>query len=176
MGCTEDGVESLRPCSELGSVRFADEDSSGSAHARHEQVVLGGNMVLEERRAVGGANACGIDEVFVGDRQAVQRTQRLAMRLHLIGARCRCGCLVRNERDNGVHPGIDAIDLLEVLLKRFAGRKLLGADHGGHLNRRREAERGRRLLGAHRSGKNGGGRDCGQAREKLTACAVVLLW
>ena len=96
MGCTEDGVEGLRAGAELGSVGFADEDSSGSAHARHEQVVLGGNMVLEERRAVGGADAGGIDEVFVGDGQAMQRTQRLAMRLHLVGARCRCGCLVRD--------------------------------------------------------------------------------
>ena len=140
VGCAEDTVEGLRAGTELGDVGFAEEDGAGGAHARDEQVVLGGDVVLEEGRAEGGADAGGFDEVLVGDGQTVQRTEGFATRLHLVGAGCGCGCLVGDERDDGVDLRIDAIDLLEVLGKSFASRKLLGADQGRHLDRRGEAE------------------------------------
>jgi hypothetical protein len=105
-------VEGLRAGTELGDVGFAEEDGAGGAHARDEQVVVCGHVVFEEGRAEGGADAGRFEEVLVRDGQAMQRTEDFAMRLHLIGAGCSCGCLVGDERDNGVDLRIDTIDLL----------------------------------------------------------------
>ena len=81
----EDSVECLRAGAEFGRVGFADDDGAGAPHALDDDVVFGGDVVLVERRAEGGADAAGLDQVLVGDGQAVQRAQRLAARLHLVG-------------------------------------------------------------------------------------------
>ena len=139
-GCAEDTVEGLRAGAELGDVGFAEEDGAGGAHARDEQVVVCGDVVFEEGRAEGGADAGGFEEVLVRDGQTMQGAERFATRLHLVGAGCVCGGLVGDQGDDGVDLRIDAIDLLEVLGKSFASRKLFGSDQGRHLDRRGEAE------------------------------------
>ena len=95
--CAEDTVEGLRAGTELGDVGFAEEDGAGGAHARDEQVVLCGDVVFEEGRAEGGADAGGFEEVLVRDGQTMQRTEDFATRLHLVGAGCGCGGLVRDQ-------------------------------------------------------------------------------
>jgi hypothetical protein len=68
MGCAEDLVEGLRACTEFRDVGLAEEDGAGSAHARDQQVIFRGDVVFEKRRAIGGADAGGIDQVLVRDR------------------------------------------------------------------------------------------------------------
>ena len=73
--CAEDGVEGLRAGAEFGRIGLADDDCAGAPHALDDDVVFGGDVVLEERRAEGGADAAGFEQVLVRDGQAVQRAQ-----------------------------------------------------------------------------------------------------
>jgi len=140
VGCAEDTVEGLRAGTEFGDVGFSEEDGASGAHARDEQVVLRGDVVFEEERTIGSADAGGVNEVFVRDGQTMQRAEDFATRLHLVGASRGRGGLIGDEGDDGVDLRIDTIDLLEVLGESFASGKLLSSDQGGHLHRRGEAE------------------------------------
>ena len=112
---------------------------------------MGGDVVFEERRAEGGADAAGFEEVLVGDGQTVQRAERFAARLHLVGACGGFGGHLGDQGDDGVDLGIDAIDLLEVLGERFAGGELLCSNELGHLDCAGETKRGGRGLGFKRA-------------------------
>ena len=55
-----------------GVLVFADGDRAGALHALDDNIVLGGNVVLEEQRTERGANAARFEQILVRDRQAVQ--------------------------------------------------------------------------------------------------------
>ena len=67
-----DGVGAGR---EFRRVGLAEHDGAGGLEAAHHFGVFGRHMVLEQRRAVGGANAGGRRHVLDADRQAVQRPE-----------------------------------------------------------------------------------------------------
>ena len=69
----EHAVEGLRSGAELRRVGLADRHRACGAHARDDQRVARRDVVLVEQRAAGRANAGGVDQVLVRDRQAVQR-------------------------------------------------------------------------------------------------------
>jgi hypothetical protein len=72
----------------------------------------------------------------VRDGQAMQRAQGAALDLELIGGLGAGACAVGHQRDDGVHPGVHALDAREVGVHDFACRELLAADA------RREVDRG----------------------------------
>jgi len=78
-----------------------------------------GDVVFEKGRAEGGADAGGFEEVLVATgRPCRGRAFRRAPASRRRGLRLRG--LVGDQGDDGVDLRIDAIDLLEVLLQRFA--------------------------------------------------------
>ena len=93
-----------------------------------------GTLSLIERRAERRADAGGVDEILVRDRQAVQRTERAAARLLLVGLRRVGHRPVGDERDDRVDLRIDALDAREVRRHHLARRELLAPDARGELD------------------------------------------
>ena len=105
-----DGIEAVRSQAEFGRVGLADQDRAGGPDARGKQFVLVGYMIAEDRRAVRGANARGLDQILDGEGQAVQRP--------LVGccvsrSRLRQQIIAWAKRDDRVDGGIDAVDAVE---------------------------------------------------------------
>ena len=86
------------------------------------------DVVLENSRAVGGANAGGIHQVLVRDGKPVQWTEDGAARLHFVCFAGVLDSLLRDQRDDRVHLGIDAFDLLEMSVHCFARAEFLAAN------------------------------------------------
>ena len=68
----EHRVVRVRAQAEFGRVGLADHDAAGALHARDHEVVEGGNVVGEERRAERGANAGGGRHVLDRHRKPVE--------------------------------------------------------------------------------------------------------
>ena len=77
-------------------------------------------------------------QILVRDRQAVQRPEFFAARLHLIGLGGGVGSHLRHQGHDGVDLGVHALDLLQVHGQRFARGEFLRADQARHLDRARE--------------------------------------
>ena len=136
----EHGVERVRSGAELRRVRLAERDRAGRADARDDERVLRRDVVSIERRTERRANAGRGDEILVRDRQSVQRTERPAARLLLVGLRRVGHRAVGDERDDRVDLRIDALDAREVRGHDVARRDLLLANAPRELDRRERAE------------------------------------
>ena len=88
-GRAEHPVERLRAGAELGRVGLADDDRSRPPQAFDEQAVGVRDVLGEDRRAIRGAHPGRVLEVLDRERQAVQRSQRLAARDRLVGGQRR---------------------------------------------------------------------------------------
>ena len=98
--CTEHGVEGLRSTgTKLRRVRLAYGDRASGANPGDDQRVVRRHVVAKERRPVRGANACGVHQVLVRDRQAVQHASRPAAHDDsVVGAGRVCQRLFGDER------------------------------------------------------------------------------
>ena len=86
----EHRVERLRSGAELRRVRLADDDRAGAAARRStSSESSAGHEVLEDRRPERRADAFGRLQILVRDRQAVQRTDGVAVGELLVGRRAR---------------------------------------------------------------------------------------
>ncbi len=168
-GGAEDPVEGLGPGAEFRGVGFAESNGAGQTHALDDEVVFGGDVILEERGAEGGTDAAGFHEVLVGNREAVKRAQLLFVSLFLVGGRSRGGGHLRYEGDDGVDLRVDAADLFEVFGEGLARRESAGADEAGHLDRAEEANRAGGSLGA----RSGGRQRCGAEGVERFAAAQI---
>ena len=136
-GRAEDLVEGLRARAELRGVRLPHRDRSRCLQALDEQRRLGRNPAAVDRRPVGRPDACGVDEILVGDRQAVQDTGRRApVESHGAAAER----LLGDECHDRVHLRVDPLDLGEVRLHHLDGRELPRPQPAGQLRRVQKAE------------------------------------
>jgi hypothetical protein len=138
----EDSVKRLRSCAELRRVGLADDDRARAPDTFDNNIVFRGNVVLIERRAEGSADAAGFQQIFVRDRQTVERPDFLFARLHLIGL---CRSLrghLRHQAYDGIDLRVDAFDLLQVRGQCFPCRQLFRADETCHFHRAGKAKRG----------------------------------
>ncbi len=99
-----------------------------------------GNVIFIQRRAVRSANAARFQQVFVRDREAVQRAQRFAVRLLFVGFRRGFGGRLRCESHDRVYFGIHALDLFQMCGQSFARGEFLFADHAGHFDGAQETD------------------------------------
>ena len=76
----------MRTGTEFRRIRFADRDCARCLDAVDDQVVGGGNVVLEDGRAKGSEDAFGVDEILVGDGQAVEGAEGFALGLVFVGS------------------------------------------------------------------------------------------
>ena len=128
-GGAEDGVEGVRPGRELRHVGLAEEHHAGRADPLDDQVVVVGHVVREQRRAEGRRPPGGGVGVLHRERQAVQRTQRTAAGLVLVGRAGAGAGPVLVERDDRVELGVAGGDPVEVQVEQLA-RRDLAPGHG----------------------------------------------
>ncbi len=98
------------------------------ANPRHDRRIARRHMIAKERRATRRANACRVDEILVGHRQAVQRADGPAARDGLVGFGRVGHRLFRDQRDDRVDLRVDAFDARKVRGHHFARRPALQAE------------------------------------------------
>ena len=128
-GGAEDGVEGVRPGRELRHVGLAEEHHAGRADPLDDQVVVVGHVVREHRRAEGRRPPGGGVGVLHREGQAVQRAQRAAAGLVLVGGAGAVAGPVLVERDDRVELGVAGGDPVEVQVQQLA-RRDLAPGHG----------------------------------------------
>ena len=97
-----------------------------------------GHVVAIERRSASRPDACGVHEVLVRHRQAVQHADGTATDDCLVGRGRASHRLLGDERDDGVDLRIHTLDLRKMRGHDFARRDLLASESrrefdGGHL-------------------------------------------
>ena len=81
------------------------------------------NPILEYRAGGGGAYPGGIDEIFQGERDAVQRPAPVSANNFILSAACLCKRQFCSHRDEGIQNRIQFLNLREALLRQFHGRQ-----------------------------------------------------
>ena len=98
-------------------------------------------MVAVDRRAVGGAQATRIEQVFVGDGEPFEQPECLAPRPPVVGsAGSGQHLLARDVGDDRVDRGVDAFDLREVGFHHLNRRRLSGVHEGAQFSCGKKAE------------------------------------
>jgi len=113
--------------------RLADDDRAGSAQAADQHIVAGGDIVLEDRRAVARMDARDIDQVLDADRHAVQRSELGAFGHRLLGDPGVSPRLVCHHHAKAIELGLRALDRLQDGFHIIDRRELPGADKRGGL-------------------------------------------
>ena len=103
---------------------------SGTLDAVDEQRVEVRNIVFENGGSEGGADALGLDQIFVGDRESVQNASKTALCGSFVEFFGALQGLLGNEGDDRVDLGIDALNLLQVRFENFSGGDLFLAQFG----------------------------------------------
>ncbi len=114
----EDFVEGVAPSGELGRVGLAEDHRARGAQPLHHERVLGGDVVLVERRPERRAQALDRRDVLDADRQPAQEAGRFTLLeppLELPGVVA--GALV--EGDNGVESRVVFLQPIETRLQYF---------------------------------------------------------
>ena len=150
---------------ELRRVGLADDDGAGALDALDHDGVGGRHEILEDARALRGADALGRGQVLDRLGQAVHPAANFAARQLVVA---RLG--LRNEiaavlqRDDGVDLGIERVDVIEVGVHHLDAGHLLGLDRarqrqrvhhhdvGGFWHLRRLSRRGQRREAALEAG------------------------
>ena len=118
-GGAEHLVDGVRAGCEFRRVGLGENDGAGGFQAAHDLGVLVGNVVLEKRRAEGGADARRHRDVLDADRQAVQRPERCAAHHRVFRRACRHARLIRRERDDGVELRVQALDVRQMRVQNL---------------------------------------------------------
>ena len=124
----EDGVERLRAGGELRHVRLPDRDRTGGALPLDDDAVNLWHEVAKERRAEGRAHPARHEEILVGDRESVQRSERVAARLRRVGRARSRERSVGVQGHDCVEHGIDCRDAREVRGHDLGGRNRFRGD------------------------------------------------
>jgi hypothetical protein len=132
---SEDFVKCLRSRAEFRRIGLANRDCARAPDSFDNNIVFGGDVVFIEQRSKCRANASGLHQILVRDRQTMERPQRLFARLHLIGLHGGVGGHFRHQGYNGIDFRVHALDLLQVRGQGFAGGQLLHPDQPRHLDR-----------------------------------------
>ncbi|RMP20844.1 hypothetical protein ALQ25_05608 [Pseudomonas coronafaciens pv. atropurpurea] len=127
-GCAPDHVAGVGAGAQFRHVGLAEHDCPGSAQAGDEQVVLGGYVVAEQWRAVGGEYFCGFFQVLDADWQTMQQAQRFALHHRLFGADSLASGAVKAGRGKGVDFRIEGLDALDTGVEQLHWRDLFAAD------------------------------------------------
>jgi hypothetical protein len=101
---------------------LAEDDGAGLHELRGDRRVLAGHVLGEHLRAAGHPNAGHRDQVFQGDRDAVERTPALAPRQLGVGGPGLCERAIRRDGDVRLEHGVVLLDPAQVRLGRFDGR------------------------------------------------------
>ena len=133
-GGAEHLVEGVAAGGELRAVGLADDDRAGTPEPRDHGRVLGGHVVGEQRRPVGGAHAGHRCDVLDADRQPAQQARCLASRQRLVHRPSLVvGAVVH--RDDRVQHRVELRDPFARGLQHLARRHLTCGDevanHGG---------------------------------------------
>ena len=100
----------MRAGAELGDVGLADDHRTSPPETLDEQCVLHGDVVPIDGRAIGGADAGGVDQVLDGDGEAVERADRLTAGEGAVGGGGLVAGAVGDEGADGVDVRVDALD------------------------------------------------------------------
>ena len=95
---------------------------TGVLESLDEQRIESGDMVAIDGRAKGSADATRGLQVFVSDRQAMQRAEDFTSGSRLIGCASLHERLLGDESDDGVNCRVDPLDLPQVRGHHLAGR------------------------------------------------------
>ena len=91
-------------------------------------LVGGGNVIAEDRAAMGGAQPLGVFQVLHAERQAVQRRQVVAARHRRIGGLGGSAGAVEVARHHGVHRVVHRFDAGDAACQQFGRGQLLLPD------------------------------------------------
>jgi len=106
----------------------SNDDCAGPPQAPDLGAVLGGDQVAVRLDAVVGGEASLIGVHLGGDRQAVQRADRLASPQRAVGGIGLGERLLVQDTDDGVESWVDGVEPIEVRGHRLARRDLAGPD------------------------------------------------
>jgi hypothetical protein len=128
-GSTKYVIECVRPQTKFWCVGFANHDATSGTHARGHEAILGGWAQRCERRALAGAKALHISQIFDRLRQAMHPTHRCsAGQLGIPLVSLSQDGFSRGEANDGVAARIVLFDLMDVSQHDFATRDLLAVD------------------------------------------------
>jgi hypothetical protein len=113
---------------------LADHDGARLAQPRHQDVVTPRHVVREDRRAMRGANAGGLDLVLHVHRDAVQGPERRARHHRPLRVPRRRPRAVAHDGDQRIEPALLALRRGEHRVDIFHRRELAGADQRGRLD------------------------------------------
>ena len=109
-------------------VLLAENDCARGAQTAHHFGILGGNAVLEERAGGGGGSAGGVDNIFQGEGNSMQRAPVAAAKYLVLGAARLVERGLGQNRDESVQAGIELFDADEAIAGQFDGRDSAGAN------------------------------------------------
>ncbi len=135
-GGAEHRVHGVGAGGEFRRVGLGEHDGAGRLEPAHHLGILGGDVILMERRAESGADPGGRGDVLDCDWEAGERPERIAAHQRRRGgARLLPGAL-GGERDDGVERGIEPRDHFEMGVEHFDRARLARLDQRGELARR----------------------------------------
>ena len=134
----EDRVEGLRLAGIRRGVGLADDDCTCGPQPGDRDGVPDRDVLGELGHAARGADAGGLEGVLDGDRQPVQRPERLAASGGLVGGRGLVARPLLVEGDDGVDPVVELGDSSQVELEQLPSTDLAAAQGGRQGCRTRE--------------------------------------
>ena len=132
----EHAVARLHVGAELRRVGLADRIGAGGAQAGDVDRIGGGDVVDEERRAVGRPHARDVLEVLHRERHAAERPEVLAAQQPLLGVARRVERAIGMQRDDRVEGAVVALDPVEAALQHLHRRHVAAADARHQLGQR----------------------------------------
>ena len=121
-------------------VRLAEDDRPGRLQPLHRQRVLGGNVVLQQRRAERRRQARQVERLLARHRHAVQRPPHLAARQRRVGLPGALAGAVGVLDDDGIDARIELLNVLQVVIEKLQATDLPVADQLRQLNCRLERQ------------------------------------
>ena len=133
----EHGIERLRPGAKLRRVGLSNSDRARAFQLRDERRIGIRHVVAEHRRSERRPDPGGRLQIFMRDRQAMQRSDRVTARHALVGASGFFHRLLCDERDDRVDSRIDGVDARQVrgddVARRQRARAQLTRELSGRL-------------------------------------------
>ena len=126
-GLAEYLIGGLGPQSEFREVGLSQQDGSGLLEAANRGGILSGNAALEQFRSAGGPDSGSVETVFGGKGDSMQGPPQLAPHHGGLGL-ARTLPASSRQGDDGIQPGIEGSDALQVGIQNLHRRKRLGAD------------------------------------------------
>ena len=117
-----------RAVSEFVHVQFADDDRACGLEFGDHRRIFGGNSIFEHCAGRGGANACGVDQIFEPDGNAVQRAAKFPGVLFGVERARLLQCLLFHHCDERVQLWLKCLDAGEACFSELRRRDGFAAD------------------------------------------------